>query len=124
MAGLLDFLSLKDMFDGGGAGKAGSTFEGGPLSELLNGLGVRPMGFRERMAQQGRMPQPTGPAPRPAAPPPTPAAPPPNPYAPGAVTQSTLPPLPPPGQMSNDELVRLILQALQAGPSATGYGRR
>lgn len=49
MAGLLDFISLRDMFDGGGAGRAGKTFEGGPLSGLLNTLGIRPMGYRDRL---------------------------------------------------------------------------
>jgi hypothetical protein len=38
------------MFDGGGAGKAGPTFQGGQYSGLLNALGVRPRGFRDRQA--------------------------------------------------------------------------
>lgn len=38
------FTGLKDMFDGGGAGKSGPTFSGGPLSGALNSLGVKPVG--------------------------------------------------------------------------------
>lgn len=45
------YLGLLDMLDGGGPGRAGSTFEGGPLSGLLNLLGIRPMGYADRMAQ-------------------------------------------------------------------------
>jgi hypothetical protein len=36
------FISLLDMFDGGGAGQSGSTFSGGPLSGTLNNAGVQP----------------------------------------------------------------------------------
>lgn len=50
MAGVFDYLGLKDMLDGGGAGKTGDTFEGGALSELLNSLGIRPVGFGRRQA--------------------------------------------------------------------------
>lgn len=45
------FLNFRDMFDGGGAGKSGQTFQGGPFSGLLNALGVRPMGFNDRQAE-------------------------------------------------------------------------
>lgn len=122
MAGLLDFISLRDMFDGGGAGRSGQKFEGGGLSDLLNGLGIRPMGFKDRLEQARPMARPAGLGqPGPMAPAAPQMAPPPNPYAAGAITQSTLPP---PGQMPNEELVRLILQALQSAPSATGYGPR
>lgn len=121
MAGLLDFISLRDMFDGGGAGKAGTRFEGGGLSELLNGLGIRPMGYQDTLSQMRSMPRPMAPMAQPK-PPAAPAmAPQPNPYAAGAITQSTLPPI---GQMPNEELVRLILQALRAAPASTGYGPR
>lgn len=41
--------ALRDMFDGGGAGQSGPTFQGGPLSGLLNAIGVRPMGYKERL---------------------------------------------------------------------------
>jgi hypothetical protein len=46
--GLLGFDNFADAFDGGGAGKSGDTFAGGPLSELLNALGIRPVGFGAR----------------------------------------------------------------------------
>jgi hypothetical protein len=49
--GLMGFKNLRDMFDGGGAGMAGQTFEGGPLSGVLNTLGVKPIGYEDRMAQ-------------------------------------------------------------------------
>lgn len=114
------FLGLLDMLDGGGAGRAGPTFEGGPLSEFLNKLGIKPAGYRDRLAEARPMARPAGPGAAPPSAPPRPA-PPPNPYAPGAITQTTLPP---PGQMPNDQLIRMILEALQAGPSAIGYGRR
>lgn len=39
-----------DMFDGGGRGMAGDTFQGGPFSGLLNALGVRPRGYDARQA--------------------------------------------------------------------------
>lgn len=38
------YTSLGDMFNGGGAGTSGSTFQGGPLSGTLNAVGVRPAG--------------------------------------------------------------------------------
>lgn len=44
------FTSLGDMFDGGGPGRSGSTFVGGPYSAGLNAVGVRPAGYTERMA--------------------------------------------------------------------------
>ena len=50
------FLGLMDMIDGGGMGRSGSEFEGGPLSGLLNALGVRPQGYAARMEEQQAMP--------------------------------------------------------------------
>jgi hypothetical protein len=44
-----------------------------------------------------------------------------SPYAPGAITQTTLPPM---GGMSQDQLIAMIMQALNAPPSAQGYGPR
>lgn len=38
------YTSIADMFNGGGAGAAGNTFQGGPLSGKLNTVGVRPAG--------------------------------------------------------------------------------
>ena len=49
------FLGLMDMIDGGGMGRAGSEFEGGPLSGLLNALGIRPQGYADRMEEQEAM---------------------------------------------------------------------
>ena len=43
------FLGLMDMIDGGGTGRSGQTFEGGPLSAFLNALGVRPAGYMDRL---------------------------------------------------------------------------
>lgn len=43
------FLGLLDMIDGGGMGQSGSKFEGGPLSGLLNALGIRPHGYMDRL---------------------------------------------------------------------------
>lgn len=50
------FLGLMDMIDGGGMGRAGSEFEGGPLSGLLNALGIRPQGYAARMEEQQAVP--------------------------------------------------------------------
>jgi hypothetical protein len=36
------FTGIRDMFDGGGAGQSGTTFSGGPLSGILNTVGVAP----------------------------------------------------------------------------------
>lgn len=38
------YTSLADMFNGGGPGASGSTFQGGPISGALNTVGVRPAG--------------------------------------------------------------------------------
>lgn len=50
------FFGLMDMIDGGGMGRAGSEFEGGPLSGLLNALGIRPQGYADRMEAEQAMP--------------------------------------------------------------------
>lgn len=60
--GLMGFKNLRDMFDGGGAGQAGQTFEGGPLSGVLNALGVRPQGYQDRMAAAKPVARPARPA--------------------------------------------------------------
>jgi len=44
------YTSFGDMFDGGGPGRSGPTFVGGPFSAGLNAMGVRPAGYTERMA--------------------------------------------------------------------------
>lgn len=110
------YLGLLDMINGGGAGRAGDTFEGGPLSGLLNLLGIKPRGFYDRQEEQQLTPIPMIPMPAPA-----PMLPPPNPYAPGAITTTTLPPV---GQMSDEALIQLIRQAMGQAPSAIGYGPR
>lgn len=46
----MQFTGLLDMLDGGGAGRAGDKFEGGPLSGLLNMIGIKPMGYFDRQA--------------------------------------------------------------------------
>lgn len=38
------YTSLTDMFDGGGPGRSGDTFEGGPFSGALNAIGINPIG--------------------------------------------------------------------------------
>ena len=112
------FQGLLDMINGGGAGQAGQTFEGGPLSGLLNLLGIRPQGYQDRLAAARPQPRPMMPMPT-HAPQPAPAAP--NPYAPTAITTTTLPPA---GQLSDEQLVQMIRQALTAAPSAIGDGPR
>ena len=55
---MADYTGLLDMFNGGGAGASGQRFEGGFLSGLLNDLGIKPMGYRDRMeAMQNTRPQ-------------------------------------------------------------------
>jgi hypothetical protein len=58
------YTGLLDMLDGGGAGQAGQTFQGGALSELLNSLGIRPMGYQDRLAEARPQPNPMMMAPR------------------------------------------------------------
>jgi hypothetical protein len=58
------YRGLLDMLNGGGAGRAGQTFEGGGLSGLLNSLGIRPMGYRDRLAEAQPAPNPMMMAPR------------------------------------------------------------
>lgn len=62
--GLLGFDDFTDAIDGGGAGKSGDTFSGGPLSELLNSLGIRPHGFGQRQMGERPMPNPAYSQPR------------------------------------------------------------
>lgn len=115
---MANYLGLIDMLDGGGAGRSGDTFEGGPLSNFLNDIGIRPMGYQDRLSAARPMPRPmSGPtAMAPVAT--TPAQPPADPYATGAVTTTVL------GQLSDEQLIRLIQNAMQAPPSAVGYGPR
>lgn len=121
MAGLLDFLSLRDMFDGGGAGASGSEFKGGALSDLLNSLGIKPMGSMQHMEQARPMARPAGVPPMPQPMAPAAPAPQPSPYAPNAIATTALPPM---GQMRDEELVKMLLQALQQAPHGYGVGPR
>gem|GEM_PF-6149222 len=45
----------RDFFDGGGLGRSGDRFVGGPMSMLANALGIRPVGYndRDRIGQRG-----------------------------------------------------------------------
>ena len=45
----------RDFFDGGGLGRSGDRFVGGPMSMLANALGIKPMGYydRARIGQRG-----------------------------------------------------------------------
>ena len=43
----------RDMFDGGGPGRYGDTFQGGPFSGALNAVGARPAGYRARQEAAG-----------------------------------------------------------------------
>ena len=52
---------LRDMLDGGGRGRAGQRFEGGLLADLANALGLRPLGYQERLAAARPMARPTRP---------------------------------------------------------------
>jgi hypothetical protein len=40
------YTGLRDMVDGGGPGKSGSTFSGGPLASVSNSLGIKPVAPR------------------------------------------------------------------------------
>lgn len=42
------YLNLRDYFNGGGPGMAGTRFEGSPFAGLLNAIGVHPRGYAER----------------------------------------------------------------------------
>lgn len=47
------YTSLKDFFDGGGAGKSGSMFSGSPLANILNTVGVKPAGHGGSSSSMG-----------------------------------------------------------------------
>jgi hypothetical protein len=42
--------AFRDILNGGGAGMEGPRFEGGPISGLLNAIGVKPLGYYDRAA--------------------------------------------------------------------------
>lgn len=113
-----NYTGLLDMINGGGAGAAGQTFQGSPISGLLNTMGVKPYGYADRVRQAQQMVQPV--APRPMAQP-MPAAPAPAPM--GAPVQ-------PVTTSSLDEIDQLIIDMIKAGilpnpvSSNIGYGPR
>tara|TARA_B100000035_G_scaffold305642_1_gene306703 strand:- start:42 stop:419 length:378 start_codon:yes stop_codon:yes gene_type:complete len=45
------YTSLIDMFDGGGAGRSGATFQGGGLLSLLANKFAKPIGFQRRNSE-------------------------------------------------------------------------
>lgn len=49
------FTSIRDMFDGGGPGRSGSTFSGGVMSAALNRAGVSPVAGRATQAPAARV---------------------------------------------------------------------
>lgn len=49
------FEGMKDMIDGGGAGMSGPNFEGAPISDILNQLGIKPHGFDQRQQAIGQV---------------------------------------------------------------------
>jgi hypothetical protein len=48
------YTGIGDMFNGGGPGASGPDFQGGPLSGLLNGIGVNPIGSNSGGGGMGR----------------------------------------------------------------------
>ena len=108
------FLGLMDMIDGGGMGRSGSEFEGGPLSGLLNAIGIRPQGYADRVEAEEMPRYLAGPAPmaRPQYMPMAGPSPTYNPYAP--IETTTLPPM---GQMSDKALMQMVYEALQRSQS-------
>lgn len=65
--------AFRDMINGGGAGTSGDTFQGSPISGLLNALGVRPAGYAARQRQTAPQAAPARPS-RPMSPPPVQAS--------------------------------------------------
>lgn len=62
MKGGQQYNNMRDMFDGGGAGRSGTRFEGGPMSDTLNNMGIRPMGYMDSLGQQRPQARPMQPA--------------------------------------------------------------
>lgn len=55
------FLNFIDMINGGGAGRAGSRFEGGGLLSMIgNALGIRPYGYEDRLSEMRPQARPAG----------------------------------------------------------------
>lgn len=121
MAGYTSFF---DMLNGGGAGTVGDEFEGGAFSDLLNAMGMRPMGYADR--EQGAATPAVvassmgggggGGSPAPAAPPPSGLLP--FGVMPGTEVATSRLPLP------DADLIAMLEQFLKQAPTATGYGPR
>jgi len=109
------FSGLKDMIDGGGAGMAGDTFKGGAMSDIANQIGIRPMGYNDRMEGM----QATRPQMRPPMPQPAPAAAPAGPVRPMARPYNGAPPVPPVQAMPLNAMGAPVYQAGQ-GPNFPG----
>jgi len=125
------YTSLLDMLNGGGAGTAGDEFQGGLFSDLLNAMGMRPMGYNDRAAAPPSAPTVStsggyagGSPPMTPTPAPAPAGLGPFGMMPGAHDPVTASPLPAPGAIPDEELMAMLQQFLKQAPTATGYGPR
>lgn len=114
----------RDMFDGGGFGRTGPTFQGGPYGGLFGGLlnaaGVRPMGYMERLGSV--RPQMRPPMPAYAAPAAFPQAAPPAFVAQPVVTPPVYGPYP--LTPFGDTMMRLQTQGIPEQYSMPMYGPR
>jgi len=112
------YLGLFDMLDGGGPGRSGDTFQGGPLSDLLNMLGIRPRGYRDRLAATQEPP--AAPAPLPMMPAPRPRP------APAPAPAPTNLPYAIPGQVATAPIadVQTLMQMLYQNPELAAALRR
>lgn len=100
------YKGLLDMLDGGGMGRSGQTFEGGPLSGLMNALGIRPMGYADRLQDARPMARPAS-------------------FG-GAGSATPAPPLPPPittSPLIGGMTLEQIQQAITRGAPTSPYRR-
>jgi len=118
----------RDFFDGGGLGRSGDRFVGGPMSMLANALGIRPMGYQQRAIDAavadasrsvGSMPQaPATPAPA------TPEQQPLSSYLTRYDNTNIMMPLTAMSQVPSELTSPMTSTPLQsAGPAATGSGK-
>jgi hypothetical protein len=99
-----NYTSFRDMIDGGGAGAAGSQFQGGGLLSLLANLFATPLGSEQMTRPQARPPMGLMDTP---------------PVVPSEQPMSLPPPItgpaggpPPPSPMGDDALMQMIEAAL------------
>lgn len=111
---------LLDLIDGGGMGAKGNTFEGGPLSGLLNAMGVRPHGYADRMEAMQAGPQ-ARPQQRPPMQMQMPAPPPMQPVAPPRPV--SLPPMQGPAGMTPPRSTPQPVQPNNAAPVQDGFNQ-